>query len=221
MHRKLNLAGLGLLLSMGAGAEQSPADAAVDTLAHRWAAVTYQTPVAEQDKAYQALITQAKELAAANPHRAEPLVWEAIALSSDAKVVGGLSALGKAKAARDLLVAAEAIDASTMQGSIYASLGSLYAKVPGWPVGFGDKKQARAYFEKALAIDATSIDSNYFYADFLNAQGESSRALQLLERALAAPLRPGREDADVGRRAEVTALLAEVKKQQASGVAVR
>jgi len=42
-----------------------------------------------------------------------------------------------------------------LNGSVYNSLGSLYAKVPGWPLGFGDKKKAQAYFEKALAINRT------------------------------------------------------------------
>ena len=37
----------------------------------------------------------------------------------------------------------------------------LYAEVPGWPIGFGDDKQAHAYFRKALAIDSGSMETNY------------------------------------------------------------
>ncbi len=75
--------------------------------------------------------------------------------------------------------------------------------MPGWPIGFGDKKKARAYLEKALQINPDGIDPNYFYADFLTEQGEYEKALQYFEKALAAPPRPGREDADAGRRQEI------------------
>ena len=131
------------------------------------------------------------------------MVWEAIILSSYAKFAGGLSALSKAKAARDLLERAEKIDPAALNGSIYTSLGSLYYKVPRWPIGFGDKKKARAYLEKALQINPDGIDPNYFYGDFLLEQGEYAKARTYLEKALASPPRNGREDADQGRRTEV------------------
>ncbi|MFW5386410.1 MULTISPECIES: hypothetical protein [unclassified Yersinia (in: enterobacteria)] len=34
------------------------------------------------------------------------------------------------------------LDANALDGSAYTSLGTLYYQVPGWPIGFGDKKQA-------------------------------------------------------------------------------
>ena len=106
-----------------------------------------------------------------------------------------------------------------MDGSIYGSLGSLYAKVPGWPIGFGDKQKATAYFERALAQDPTSIDSNFFYADFLADQGDYAKSAEYLKRALAASPRPGREDADAGRRREATDLLAKLKEKHGDQLA--
>ncbi|MDR2013403.1 MAG: TRAP transporter TatT component family protein [Rhodanobacter sp.] len=207
---------LALATTFGAHAADPALDQTIADVGHRWATIYYQTPDKQKDAAYDELITQVQQLAHDHPKDAEPIVWQAIVLSSAAKIEGGLSALHKAKEARELLVSAEAIDPTVMNGSIYASLGSLYAKVPGWPLGFGDKKQAKVYFEKALAIDPHSIDTNYFYADYLADTGDYAKSVEYLQRALAAPPRPGREDADAGRRQEVQALLDTVKKKAAS-----
>jgi tetratricopeptide (TPR) repeat protein len=128
--------------------------------------------------------------------------------SSYAKVAGGLGALSLVKRAREHLLAAEKLDATALDGSVYTSLGSLYAKVPGWPIGFGDKKKARAYLEQALALNPDGIDPNYFYGELLIDSGERAAGRARLEKALLAAPRPGREDADAGRRAEIEALLA-------------
>jgi len=135
------------------------------------------------------------------------------------KAEGGFGALGKAKAARDTLLAAKAIDPPAMGGAVYSTLGSLYAKVPGWPIGFGDKKKARGLFEKALAIDPAGIDANFFYADFLDDQGEYRDAALHLQRGIVAPARAGREDADAGRRAEAVALLSTLREKHATDTA--
>jgi tetratricopeptide (TPR) repeat protein len=149
------------------------------------------------------------------------MVWQAITLASYAKANGGLSALSSAKQARDLLIAAEKIDAQTLNGSVYTSLGSLYAKVPGWPVGFGDKAQARKYLETALRMNPKGIDTHYFYADYLADKGDYAAAVEHLQQALAAPPRPGREDADAGRHKDVQALLDEIRNKHADKLAAK
>lgn len=194
-------------------------DETIAAIGHRWAEITYEVPEAGKDPAFVGLIDRARQAAQEFPDRAEPLVWQAIVLASAAKTEGGLQALSKAKEARQLLLSAEAIDASAMGGSIYGSLGSLYAKVPGWPIGFGDKQKAKAFFERALALDPSSIDSNFFYADFLADQGDYAKAAEHLQRALAAPPRVGREDADAGRRREATVLLAKLKEKHGDQLA--
>jgi tetratricopeptide (TPR) repeat protein len=194
-------------------AAQPNLDDAIADVGHRWAKISYQTPEAGREAAFGPLIAHAQEVAQSFPGRAEPMIWQAIILASAAKAEGGLGALSKAKEARDFLLAAEKINPTALDGSVYNSLGSLYAKVPGWPIGFGDKKKAKAYFEKALAINANGIDPNYFYADLLADQGEYAKAVDHLKRALAAPSRPGREDADSGRRQEVMHLLETLKQK--------
>lgn len=211
----------GLLAGLHASAFAAPAslDEAIFDIAHHWAKITYQTPEAERETAFRSVISEAQQVAQNYPGRAEPLVWQAIVLSSAAKAQGGLAALGKVKEARDLLLTAEKINPTALDGSVYNSLGSLYAKVPGWPVAFGDKKKARVYLEKALAINPNGIDANYFYADLLADQGEYAKAADHLKRALAAPARPHREDADAGRRQEVQHLLENIRQQHGDQLA--
>jgi tetratricopeptide (TPR) repeat protein len=113
-----------------------------------------------------------------------------------------------------ILERAEHINPAALgDGSVYTSLGSLYAQVPGFPVGFGDPVKARAYLSKALKVNPSGIDPNFFYGDFLARQGDNAGAVKALEHALAAPPRPGHEVADRGRRAEVSALLAQTKRK--------
>lgn len=192
---------------------QSNLQESINDVSHRWATISYQTPEHDKEAAFDILEKSAAQVSASFPGKAEPLVWQAIVLSSSAKAEGGLGALNKVKQARQLLLDAEKIDPAALDGSIYSSLGSLYAKVPGWPIAFGDKKKAAEYFQKALAIDPDNIDTNYFYADLLTDQGEYANAVQHLKKAIAAPARPGRADADGGRRQEAQRMLEEIKQK--------
>ncbi len=194
-------------------------DDAVAGVAHGWAKANYQTAEGQKAAALETVAADARKVAEEYPGKAEPQVWEAIALSSAAKAEGGFAALRKAREARDLLLSAESIDPTVINGAVYTSLGSLYANVPGWPIGFGDKKKARAYLEKAIALAPADIDSNYFYADFLASQGEYAAAADHAQRALAAAPRPGREDADAGRRQEAQALLTMLKNKHGDQLA--
>jgi tetratricopeptide (TPR) repeat protein len=182
-------------------------------LQEAWATTYYRTPKAEQKQAYATLEQSSDRLIQQYPGRAEPLVWKAIILSTEAGLLGGFSALDKAKTARDLLLDAEKIDADVLDGSVYTSLGSLYYKVPGWPLGFGSKGKANAYLEKAIAVNPDGIDPNYFLADFRFEQKEFDEAARYAEKALQAPPRDGRPIADEGRRAEVKDLLAKVQQK--------
>lgn len=177
-----------------------------------WARVKYQVPEKQQEERYRALADQAHSLVQGNPGKAEILIWEAIALSSEAGAKGGLGALSLAKQARERLEQAIQLDDKALKGSAYTSLGTLYYKVPGWPIGFGDKAKAENYLKKALSINPDGIDPNFFYAEFLAERDRHKEALPYAEAALKAAPRPGRELADGGRRREVQALLAGIRK---------
>jgi tetratricopeptide (TPR) repeat protein len=180
---------------------------------HQWARANYATAENEQEKAFEKLVAEARKLAELNPGRAEPKVWLAIVLSTDAGVTGGFGALGKVKEARRQLEAAEKIDPNVLDGSIYTSLGSLYYQVPGWPIGFGDDEKAELYLKKALSMNPDGLDPNYFYGDFMLEEDNYAEAVKYLEKAAAAPARPGRPLADKGRQAEVQEKLQLARKK--------
>lgn len=182
-------------------------------LQQRWASTNYTLSGADQEKSFAALTTDARKVVTDHPGRAEPLVWLAIILSSDAGASGGISALGKVKEARKLLESAEQIDATVLNGSVYTSLGSLYYQVPGWPIGFGNDAKAESYLRKALAINPDGIDPNYFLGDFLLEEGKPAQAIQYLEKAQAAPPRPQRPLADKGRQEEIAQKLQEARSK--------
>ncbi len=186
---------------------------------NQWAHINYQVPANQRADQFSALAKAEQPLIAAYPNRAEPLIWHAIILSSLAGAEGGFSALGLAKEARNELLAAKKMDPTAMHGSIETSLGALYAKVPGWPIGFGSDAKAEAYLTEAVHIDPTGIDPNYFYADFLYSQHQYRLAMQVLEKALAAPARPDRPLADQGRRQEIRALMAKIQTEHGDALA--
>jgi tetratricopeptide (TPR) repeat protein len=207
---------IALTLSAGlvAGAARADAlDARIDSLARSWAHANYEIG----DKSAQAdaaarIAADADGLSRQNPNRAEPLVWEAIAKATEAGAKGGLGGLALAKEAKALLERAEKINPAALgDGSVYTSLGSLYAQVPGFPVGFGDAGKARSYLQKALAMNPTGVDANFFYGDFLVRQKDYAGAVAALKKAMNAPARPGRDVADRGRKAQAAALLAEAQ----------
>lgn len=184
----------------------------------QWAIIKYETP--DKDKrlsAIRALVADAAKLAEAAPARAEPRIWHAIALATEASFNRGLSSLPLVKQAKAELETAIKIDANALNGLAYTYLGSLYDQVPGWPIGFGDADKADAMFKKALEIKPDSIDANYFYGQYLLGKGKNEQALTVLKTGLAAPDRPGRKLADEGRRQELRELIAkaEMKSQKA------
>lgn len=212
---------LPLLMWFSLGAMPSYADMPVDSagssalarMQTRWAEINYQLKGSKQEAAFEQLLEEAATFAQQHPDDAAILVWNGIIKSSYAGASGGLGALKYAKAAKADLEQAIALDPNVLNGSAYTSLGTLYFKVPGWPVGFGDDKKANELLRKALAINPDGIDPNYFYAEYLRDRRSYTAAEQYYRKALQAPARPGREVADQGRRAEIEAQLKEVQKQ--------
>ncbi|CAJ1893470.1 MULTISPECIES: tetratricopeptide repeat protein [Aeromonas] len=189
------------------------AQAATDALApiqQQWAVCQYQQSGNAKESCLETLSTQAEAASAKEPFRTDLLIWSAIVKSTWAGAKGGLGALGLVKEAKAKLELAIKQDPKALDGSAYTSLGSLYYQVPGWPVGFGDDEKAEQLLKQALAINPTGIDPNFFYGDFLLDQGRKAEAKTYLDKAMAAPARPGREVADEGRKMEIRERLAKL-----------
>lgn len=188
----------------------STAASPVATLAHEWDQAQFAVTAHDaQLAALEAVADHANALLAGDPENADYMVWRAIALSSEAGVIRGPSALGRVREARELLERAEVINPQALgDASIYSSLGSLYYQVPGFPISFGNRQRAQAYLEQAVQQAPTGIDPNYFMADFLVHEHDYRQAVVYLDRADAAPRRAGRELADNGRREQVAELRA-------------
>lgn len=185
----------------------------IKPLQDRWAEVNYALPEDDREKAFAELLVAADKVVSSNPDKAEALIWRGIIKSSYANAKGGLGALSVAEGSKADLEQAITLDPTALQGSAYTSLGVLYAKVPGWPIGFGDNKKAKELLLKALEQNPQGIDPNYFYADYLAGKRDWAQALRYLEIAKAAQPRPGRESADAGRQQEIANLLAKVQKK--------
>lgn len=203
------LAAVWLLLGV-CNAHAEEVTAAIAELQHRWAVANYELQGQPREAALELLARDAQALTDRYPQRAEAWIWSGIIRSTLAGAKGGLGALGAAKAARRDLERALALDPAALDGSAYTSLGTLYYKVPGWPIGFGNDEKAERLLRQALQINPDGIDANYFYGEFLYEQGRRAEAREHLLRARAAAPRPGRELADRGRQREIAELLAKV-----------
>jgi len=178
-------------------------DVAFKDLQKSWAQVNYQLQGKKQISAFESLMATADDYIAQQPKNPELLIWRGIIKSTYAGAKGGLTALKYAKASRRDFEQAMDINAQALHGSAYTSLGTLYFSVPGWPVAFGDDKKAKRFLLKALSINPQGIDANYFYAQFLQDQGDLGKSLRYYEKALAAEPRLGRAIADSGRRDDI------------------
>ncbi len=172
----------------------------------RWAVAQYQQQGDAREQALAALADEVRQASTARPDDLALKTWAGIIIGSYAGAKGGLGALSLAKEAKADYEAVIAKDASVLKGSALTSLGVLYYKVPGWPLGFGDEERAAFMLKRGLNLNPDGIDSNYFYADFLAEQGKKQEAKSYLLKAKAAAPRPGREIADAGRQSEIAAL---------------
>ncbi len=208
MHRFLRP-----LLALGLIAFASGAQAAtLNDIKASWIDAKYHTASkSEQEKKLNALAVEAKAVTAQTGD-AEAKVWEAVVLATRAKLIGGTSALDDVRGAKNLLDAAiPATPPSVNNGYAHALLGGLYGKVPGWPISFGDNGKARENFKKSMALGPNNIDVMYIYAEFLAEHDKDAEARAMLEKALTVPVRTGLEEADAGRREEISALLATLR----------
>jgi tetratricopeptide (TPR) repeat protein len=168
----------------------------------------------EQEKEMAVIAQHAADIAQRYQGRPEAIIWDGIIISEQASMASEngspFKALGFAKRARDILDGAEKIDPMAVDAGAPTSLGVLYYRVPGFPIGFGDKAKARHFLEEAVKNAPNGLDANYFYGDFLYEQHEYPEAIKVLEHALALPAHPERPIWDRSRRLVIKELLAKM-----------
>ena len=171
----------------------------------------------EQEKQMAALAERASAIAQKYQNQPEAVIWVGIIISEQASMASEngspIKALRLANTARDILEGVEKIDPAADDAGAPTSLGVLYYRVPGFPLGFGDKAKARKYLLEALQNAPNGLDANYFYGDFLYTQREYAEAERVLRRALTLPAHPERPIWDQSRRLVIQELLAKIQKE--------
>jgi tetratricopeptide (TPR) repeat protein len=212
MSRKI----IGSLVAIGAflclaipthsrAADNSALNADILKIALDWEHIKFQeTDKNLQEKQMAALADRAAALAQQYQNRPEAAIWHGIIISEQASMASEngspFKALGFAKRAREILEPIATSNPSALDAGAPASLGVLYYRVPGFPLGFGDKKKARELLQEAVKYAPDGLDANYFYGDFLYEQHEYPEAQQVFKHALSIPPHPDRPIWDKSRR---------------------
>jgi tetratricopeptide (TPR) repeat protein len=214
-----------LLLAAGSYAAQAATGPSYDPdalrLALAWEKIKFQVDdPSDLLKEMDSLGQQADALAEQDPDNTEVVIWDGIITSERASLAnehGGLTgpvrALQYATRARDLLDRMEKKDPKAFDAGAPTSLGVLYYRVPGFPMGFGDKKKARHYLEEAVRNAPNGLDAHYFYGDFLQEQGEYAKSAEVLKHALTLPAHPERPIWDKNRRIVIQELIEKVQNK--------
>jgi len=187
----------------------------VRRLQTKWEAIKFGVPEGDdQTKQMNALGEDADAVAARLPGMPEALIWDGIITSERASMASTFYALGFAKRARDILEQAYSLDPARLDAGATTSLGVLYYRVPGFPIGFGDKARARQLLEQAVKLAPNGLDAWYFYGDFLYTQNELPKADEVLRHALKIPQHPDRPLWDKNRRLVIEELLAKIEAKR-------
>lgn len=188
-------------------------DASFIELQHDWEVATFQSPVGDRVSLFGRLAAKAEAVHAVFPGRAEPLIWQAMALSAQADALGWLGTWTRYKLgrqARDLFEIALSIDPDALDGAAYIGLGGLYCREPRWPLGLGDKAAASQLLQKALELQPEGVVSNFSYGACLATTQKNAQAAVYLRKAASADVRPGYQVADTGIKEEARQLLVQL-----------
>ena len=186
-------------------AAESDLNAAILQIALDWERTKFEV----DDKTLQetqmaALEQRAEAVAQKYQNRPEAAIWLGIIISEQASMASEngspFKALGLARRARDLLEPIANAYPAALDAGASTSLGVLYYRVPGFPIGFGDKSKARQLLEEAVKYAPDGLDANYFYGDFLFEQHEYPTAERVFKHALSLPAHPERPIWDKSRR---------------------
>jgi tetratricopeptide (TPR) repeat protein len=194
---------------------------AMQSLETEWSSVYYQLPEQQKSTAFPVLLDKASALVKQYPLQAEPYYWQAVVLATYAAHQDPIPALRSIHEARDLLLQTLKLDAGVLKGAAYVTLGTLYYRVPKWPIAFGDNDKAKAMLEMALTLNPNGIDANYYYGDFLLSTNEPDKAERYLLKAAQTQLMANQSEADRHLKEEAAIALKKIrsgKTTEAKGI---
>ncbi len=200
-----------ILILLSTKVSSAPLDNSITDLRQDWAVAKYETPRKQQDDVFMSLIQRGEQLVQKNPNSAAAHLWLGTINATYASVKGGMGALKYAKAAKAHLEKSIALDQTVEKGLAHSVIGALYARLPGWPIAFGDKKLAERHFLSGIQMDPRGRDSNYYYGDFLAESGHKEAADHHLTMARKAKSRKGYEVQDKGRLREINESFAKIR----------
>lgn len=192
-----------LIFSIQTSATSEAVHSQIKEFKQQWAHIKYELSGPQQLAALESLIKRGEYLVSQNPNSAPMALWQGTALSTYGSIKGGLGALSAAKKARKFLDAALSMDPRVEQGQAHAILGALYSKVPGKPLGFGDKHKAEYHLKTALNMNPNNIDAHFYYGEFLQNNDDKIQAKEIYTKGLKTTPNQELIVADKGRRAEI------------------
>ncbi|MDB6061890.1 MAG: hypothetical protein JWM78_1993 [Verrucomicrobiaceae bacterium] len=215
MLRKSTLLLIGIAIQMLTGPARADFEEDLRDFAQSWAGARYEASGDERKTQLTALLKTADELTQKYPEQADSYLWAGVVRCSLAEVESKLTALGLVKECRAHVEKALALNPNAEDGYAYGVLGTLYARVPGWPLAFGDKKKADELLQKGVTVAPDGMNTNYFYAKFLYDQGDFARSRVYIERALnAVPPYPPEQSLPVAiRQREIRELNEKLKTE--------
>ncbi len=198
--------------------QASELNSSIALLESTWTKLYYQSDEGQQKQAYPRLLEQAADLVKRFPAAAEPKIWLATIMATNAAFEPSLTALSTLNRAREELEESIRIDPKALEGAAYVTLGTLYYMLPGWPVSFGDNDKAEQLLKVSLQINPKGIDANYFYADFLLRQDRAAEAEVFFLQAIQFPVRKHQAYADMQLQNEAkSGLLYAQQKKSGTG----
>lgn len=201
---------------VAAASDNKAMDADIHKVELQWETIKFaENGMPQQFEHIDALARFAGSLVEKYPSRVEPMIWYGIVTSEEAGMASALSAMGYAKKAKSILEGAYQQDPAALDAGAATSLAVLYYRVPGWPIGFGNNRTARALLEEAVERAPDGMDANYFYADFLMNRRDYAKAYKVLKHALSLPVQGDRPLWDKNRRMVIKQLIAEAKAARA------
>ncbi len=179
----------------------------ISLLKKNWAIGVYQIDANKRKSYFKRLRHQVITLTNKHAGNSEIWIWHGIITGTYAEEIGGLKALRLVKQSKLSFEKSIQMNPNALNGLAFTSLGLLYDRVPGWPIGFGDPKKARHFLQIGIRKDPKGIDSNYFYGVYLINHGHKVEGIWRLKKALKAPLNQEHIIADKGRREEIRLML--------------